>query len=305
MSLAFAFPPLPAPVRRWRHPLVRAVVSVLLALAVSHVSAAPQVTVTIKPLELLAAAVTDGVSEPLLALAPAQDPHHLSLRPSERRALAQADLILWIGPLLEQPLAAAIDNTGVDALAVQRLEGLILLQAAGRADPHVWLDTRNARLITAALAAQLATLDPDNAEHYQRNQRQFVAALDQLDVAIRAHLAGLETRQWAVYHHAYRYVEQQYALQAPLTLADDHNNPPGIRSVLTLKEQLQQGQVQCVLSEPGVNQAELASMLAPARALLLQADVMGLHINADAGAYVRLMEELVERVAACLRGSDD
>jgi len=283
--------------------LVVALVAALLTLLAPVLAAAPVVAVTIKPLQLLAAAVTDGISVPVLALAPGQDPHHLSLRPSERRTLAEADLVLWTGPMLELPLAGVMDSIDATVLTVQQFEGLVLLQPDGRIDPHVWLDTRNAQLIAATLAQALATLDPPNAAGYNTNLQQFTTALAELDAEITERLTGFDTQQWAVYHHAFRYIEQQFGLPPPLTLADSENNPPGIRSVLALQQQLQQGSITCLLTEPGVNHDELRSMLAPAQPAIIDADVMGVSLTADAGSYVVLMHNLALRVADCLRST--
>ncbi len=59
------------------------------------------VAVTIKPVHSLVAGVMKGVGEPLLVMSTSASPHHYSLRPSERRALANASLIFWVGPELE------------------------------------------------------------------------------------------------------------------------------------------------------------------------------------------------------------
>jgi zinc transport system substrate-binding protein len=285
------------------HGLAAALLAGMLTLLAPMLAAAPVVAVTIKPLQLIAAAVTAGISVPVLALAPGQDPHHISLRPSERRTLAEADLVLWTGPMLEQPLEGVMDSIDATVLTVQQFEGLVLLQVDDHADPHVWLDTRNARFIAAMLAQTLATLDIPNAARYGTNLQQFTAALEELDAEITNRFAGLDTRQWAVYHHAFRYIEQQFALQPPLTLADSENNPPGIRSVLALQQQLQQGNISCLLTEPGVNHEELRSMLAPAQPTVIDADVMGVNLTADAGSYVVLMHNLALRVADCLRST--
>lgn len=283
--------------------LVVALVAGLLTLLAPMLAAAPVVAVTIKPLQLIAAAVTEGISVPVLALAAGQDPHHLSLRPSERRTLADADLVLWTGPMLELPLAGVMDSMDATVLTVQQFEGLVLLQPDDSIDPHVWLDTRNARLIAATLAQALAAIDVPNAARYKANHQQFVAALAELDAEIAARLADFDTRQWAVYHHAFRYIEQQFGLQPPLMLADSENNPPGIRSILALQAQLRQGSIACLLTEPGVNHEELRSMLAPVQPTLIDADVMGVGLTADAGAYVVLMHNLALRVADCLRST--
>ncbi|MEY3659664.1 MAG: hypothetical protein RLZZ169_489, partial [Pseudomonadota bacterium] len=73
------------------------VLSLLLAALALPAAAAPApvLAASIKPLQLLAAAITDGVSEPQLVLGASEDPHHAALRPSQRRALQAADLVLW------------------------------------------------------------------------------------------------------------------------------------------------------------------------------------------------------------------
>ena len=73
-------------------------------------SAEPQVVVSIKPIHSLVAGVMQGIAEPLLLVKGGGSPHGYVLRPSEARALAQADLIVWVGRSLERgiekPLAS-------------------------------------------------------------------------------------------------------------------------------------------------------------------------------------------------------
>ncbi|NOI81029.1 zinc transporter [Vibrio tubiashii] len=71
---------------------------------------APNVAVDIAPLHSLVAQVMDGVGEPALLIRPEASPHEYSLRPSEAKALSQADVVFWIGegltPWLEKPLTS-------------------------------------------------------------------------------------------------------------------------------------------------------------------------------------------------------
>jgi len=75
---------------------------------------APQVLTDILPVQSLVATVMDGVGEPARLLPAGVDPHHYSLRPSEAQALAQAELVIWVGPeltpWLEKPLEALAEN---------------------------------------------------------------------------------------------------------------------------------------------------------------------------------------------------
>lgn len=98
----------------------------------------PVVAASIKPLQLLARPVMQGVGEPQLLVPPGASPHVYALKPSEARLLGRADLILWIGPSLEGFLAKPLRTHGRKArvLAFAEAEGLVLLRARGGHDRH-------------------------------------------------------------------------------------------------------------------------------------------------------------------------
>ncbi|NOR43293.1 MAG: zinc ABC transporter solute-binding protein, partial [Gammaproteobacteria bacterium] len=56
------------------------------------------IVVSIKPLYSLVAHLTEGISKPVLLMKQMQSPHHYNMRPSERRLLANAKMIIWTGP---------------------------------------------------------------------------------------------------------------------------------------------------------------------------------------------------------------
>ena len=89
-------------------------ISVLLLPIQSLMAAeSPKVVVSIKPIHSLVSAVMEGVATPTL-LVKKGSPHAYTLRPSEARALASADLVVWIGhemeSFLEKPLETVADN---------------------------------------------------------------------------------------------------------------------------------------------------------------------------------------------------
>lgn len=261
-------------------------------------AAAPQVVVSIQPLRLIAADITEGVASPAVVWSQGQDPHHVSLRPSERRVLADADLMLWVGPMLERPLAGLAAELDARVVTVQDLEGLELITVEGQPDPHAWVDTRNAGLIAAALAAALAEIDSANAGLYRANLERFNAELDTLNTELAQRFANSGQREWAVYHHALRYMEREFDLLPPLALADSENNAPGIRTALRVREQLAEKGITCMLAEPGVNHDEVLTMLDLPALRVVDADVMGR--DPAVGDYAAYMRALAATVAQCL-----
>lgn len=260
--------------------------------------AAPQVATSIKPLQLIAAAITDGVSTPAVVWGQGQDPHHVSLRPSERRLVSDADVVLWIGPMLERPLASLVDDLAARVVTVQQLSGLELITVEGQPDPHVWIDTRNARLIATTLANMLVELDAANAERYGSNLARFTSGLDTLAAEITQGFHGADARAWSVYHHALRYLEREFKLPAPVLLADSENNSPGIRTARQVRAELAQEGITCMLIEPGVNRDEIATMLDLPTLQLVEADIMGR--GAAAGDYISYLRTLTMTVRACV-----
>ncbi|MEO0443008.1 MAG: zinc ABC transporter substrate-binding protein, partial [Pseudomonadota bacterium] len=94
--------------------------TLLFALSV-NVQATPVVAVDIAPLHSLVSQVMAGVGEPKLLIPAEASPHFYNLRPSEAKALANADVVFWIGEGLTPWLAKAMKNV---ASAAQKIEVL-------------------------------------------------------------------------------------------------------------------------------------------------------------------------------------
>ena len=135
-----------------------------------HAAATPRVVASIAPLHSLAAAVMEGTDTPRLLLRGGESPHSFSLRPSDARMLHDADILFWIGPTLEQPLARILPNLGTShTVALIDTPGLELLpnrqshasdphshhaadvsparQSGAGIDPHIWLSPGNAAVL--------------------------------------------------------------------------------------------------------------------------------------------------------------
>ncbi len=82
----------------------------------------PRVAVDIAPLHSLVAQVMEGVGTPDLVIRPGASPHHYALRPSEAAALAEADLVVWMGEGLTPWLAGSLDELAGDAHRVTLLD---------------------------------------------------------------------------------------------------------------------------------------------------------------------------------------
>ena len=312
--------------------LLRLSAVVLLCLASLSVRAEVSLLTSIKPLQLIAAAVQDGVGTPDVLLPPGASAHHYMLKPSEVRRLRQAGLFYWVGADLETFLPRVLDGRSEPSLAVQTLPGLQLRhfgdehaghdhddeheghddhedEAAhddhddehrpGSLDAHLWLLPANARVIAARMAADLAKADPANAARYQTNLAAFEQRLDVLDQRLRTRLAPLAGQPYFVFHEAYDYFEEAYGLRHAGVFSIGEMQP-GARQVAELRERLRAAGPTCVFYEPP-QAPRLAQTLIDGLPVRLAAlDALGYDLPVDGRAYERLLETLGEQLADCL-----
>ena len=95
----------------------------LACLAAPTVAAAdvPNVMTDFGPTRSIVASIMDGVGAPDVLLAPSDDPHHFSLRPSQARQLSNADIVVWVGGSLTPWLTDPLANLADDALTLSLL----------------------------------------------------------------------------------------------------------------------------------------------------------------------------------------
>lgn len=189
--------------------------------AIGSAQAEVRVLTSIKPLQLIAAAVLDGVAVPEVLLPPGASPHNYALRPSDVRKVQSVDLLYWIGPDMEGFLPRVLKGRSLPSVAVQDLPGMRLRHFAedshshaedadehdhdhrpGTLDAHLWLSPINARVIATRMAADLSAADPANAARYQNNLKAFSERLDALDARLKARLAGIAGKPYFVFHEA-------------------------------------------------------------------------------------------------------
>ncbi|TCP44282.1 zinc ABC transporter substrate-binding protein [Rhodovulum marinum] len=105
---------------------MRSLTALALVLAAAPALAAPPKVMTdIPAVHALAAGVMGDLGTPGILLDQGADAHHFQLRPSQAKALSQADLLLWIGPRMTPWLERAVAGVGLAG------ESLILIEAPG------------------------------------------------------------------------------------------------------------------------------------------------------------------------------
>ncbi len=288
-------------------------------LLIGSAQAEVKVLTSIKPLQLIAAAVQDGVAIPEVLLPPGASPHNYALRPSDVRKVQSVDLLYWIGPDMEGFLPRVLSGRKLPSVAVQDLPGLKLRHFAedshshsedadehdhdhrpGTLDAHLWLSPVNARVIADKMATDLSAADPANAERYQHNAKAFDERLDALDQRLKKRLASIEGKPYFVFHEAFDYFEDAYGLKHTGVFSVAAQVQPGAQHVAAMRTRLQEIGKTCVFSEPPLRPRLAETLVAGLPVKLAELDALGGYTPATAQGYEQVLEKLGNDLAGCL-----
>ncbi|MBR9653222.1 zinc ABC transporter substrate-binding protein [Thalassovita aquimarina] len=307
----------------------------LIVLAQATLAEVPQVVTDIAPIQSLAAQVMGDLGGPAMIVEPGASPHGYALRPSQARALEQADLVFWVGHPLAPWLETPLERLARRATIVELLETEGTIERPFRAtavfapdhgedshedhtdeshqddghedhdhagtDPHAWLDPENAKVWLGAMAEALAQADPEHADTYRRNAK---AAQDDLDLQIdriEAVLRPVSDRPFVVFHDAYQYFETRFGLAASGAISLSDASAPSPARVQDIRDEIQQYGVVCVFSEPQFNPGLVATVFEGSNARTAVIDPMGTQLETGPSLYGALLDQLAGQMAGCLK----
>ncbi|HSA79376.1 MAG TPA: zinc ABC transporter substrate-binding protein [Geminicoccaceae bacterium] len=289
------------------------------------------VVASIKPIHSLVAGVMAGVGQPGLLVKGAGSEHSYSLRPSEARALERADVVFWVGEMMETFLIRPLQTLAGKAQVVElsKAPGLTLLatrgggvwepaahededrhtdaddaagedHANGETDMHVWLDPANAKVLVAAIANVLGEVDPENAATYQSNAAHVRGQIDALDRTLADKLEVVGDRPYVVFHDGYQYFERRYGTNAVGAITINPTRRPGAQRLEEIHAQLEQLDAACVFAEPQFEPALVDTLIEGTNARAGVLDPLGSALEAGPGQYFQLMSGLADSLVACL-----
>ena len=300
--------------------LSTAFVAALLAMAPDRAAAEPKVVASIGPLHSLVAAVMEGVGKPALIVKGAMSPHAFTLRPSDATAIAEANLVVWVGESLERPIADAIQALAAKTKIVEltTLAGLRRPPVPGTSasqtehghkdhkhdggDPHVWLDPTNAGIAAEAIAEALATVDSENAPRYRANLKALLARLAALDAELGNILQPVTGKPFIVFHDAYGHFTAHYGLGPVTAVTIQPDRKPGAMRVAEVRATAKKIGAGCIFSEPQFSPAIIKTIAEGTGLKAGILDPIGATLSPGPELYFELMRNLAAALKACLSG---
>ena len=298
----------------------------------------PNVVVDIAPIRSLVAQITEGVATPSQIIPAGASPHGYAMRPSEARALSNADLVVWVGPALTHWLEEPLETLASDAehLMLMALGGskelptreAEMLEAShdddhaehdhdkehndeghdeheghghahhGDVDPHGWLSPSNAVLWAGVVSKKLGEIDPANAQTYTANWEKLNAELQTLEADLTAMLTPYRDTPFLVLHDAFHYFEETFGVEAEAFVIAGDGATPGPARVQALREHLAANPVTCAFTAPQENERFLRTATEGQEVRVAVLDPLG---DGEA-SYATFMRAFATAMVDCFEG---
>ncbi len=169
-------------------------------------SSAPQrIVVSIPPLKDFVAWVAGPDVDIQVLVSAGQLPHDFEPRPSQMRALAQADLAVFNGRGLEPWAYDVVAALDLDARVLFVTEDDRFASSPYGENAHLWLDVTWAAVYVDVVRAALEARWPHQAEQWQQGWSRGRERLQALEAELRAQVASLpaQARRVAIVHAAW------------------------------------------------------------------------------------------------------
>src|SRR5690554_1026648 len=298
-------------------------------------ASAANVVTSIKPLELLVKAVA-GDSVQVSTLVPAgSSPHNYTMKPSQRRALEQADVIFWVGAEMETFLNRLLSGREFQDRAMAFMEGPETDKEEDHhdhhddhhghhnhhddhghredahahhhhhdhgdgEDPHIWIDPALALEMAKDVRTRLATLDGMNADQLDANLARFEESLAKAEQDICARLSGAKNISLFAYHDAFTRFAEHYGLTLDGVLTLNPELSPGARHIAEVQRKLQQANQPCLLTEPQFNRQWWRSITDGLDVTFSTWDPLATDIESNAEGYINFQYSIADAVTNCL-----
>lgn len=211
-----------------------------------------QTVVTFYPLEEFTKSIGRGEAEVINLTPPGSEPHEYEPTPKDIVKIKSADLLILNGAGFENWTQKIIpDLESQKTLVVDSSKNLPLIEntAAGKRDPHFWLDPNLAKIQVENIKNVLIQKRPGQKVFFENSALDYQKKLSLLDQEISQGLTNCRTRKVIASHNAFSYFAKRYNLTVLPIAGISPEEEPTARRLAELTEILKNENIKYVFFE--------------------------------------------------------
>lgn len=236
-----------------------------------------------------------------------EDLHTFDPRPSDTRAVYNAEVLIKIGIGLDDwadKVAAASGNKKL--IVTETSEGVNVISSPGEnpshthGNPHIWHDPENAKVMVENIYQAFIKASPANADYFKVNKDAYMARLTGLDKELDATLSDIKERRVVTYHPGWAYLLRRFQLREMFSIEKAPGREPSAREIARAIETIRKENIRLILGEPEAPKKvlDIISKESGAVAVNLSPEIGSLP---QATGYIEMMRYNVGEIAKGLK----
>ena len=169
--------------------------------------------------------------------------------------------------------------------------------AHGEFDPHIWLDTMNAKAMLNEMAEHLIENDPKNESKYKSNLDKALKDIDKLTIEVMTELNNSVSS--IVFHDAYQYFEKRFNVNVLGAFTVNTDVMPGAEQLAEIREIIEHDKVACVFSEPQFNPDIINAVAKDMKIKTGVLDPLGATLDSGKDLYFKLIRNMSASFKGC------
>jgi zinc transport system substrate-binding protein len=236
--------------------------------------------------------------------------HHFEPRPSDVKALQNADILVENGLHLEEFLHDIVEAASNNHLLVLDTSTGVETKKFAEAlevheednheeeahdeeeenhhhegdNPHIWLSLDKAKIQSKNILESVTRKDPENTEYYEENYNVFIEKIDATKVDLQIQFANTEKKNFIVFHNAYQYFLKEFGLlsyQAGV-LEEFPGKEPSFEYIKEVSKLLKSKEVDIIFTEPQFSPKLVQTLASDYNTKVFEIDPIGLELSKDA-----------------------
>jgi zinc transport system substrate-binding protein len=167
----------------------------------------------------------------------------------------------------------------------------------GEFDPHIWLDTMNAKAMLNEMAEHLIENDPKNEAKYKSNLDKALKDIDKLTIEVMTELNNSVSS--IVFHDAYQYFEKRFNVNVLGAFTVNTDVMPGAEQLAEIREIIEHDKVACVFSEPQFNPDIINAVAKDMKIKTGVLDPLGATLDSGKDLYFKLIRNMSASFKGC------
>ena len=218
-----------------------------------------QVVTTVAPITSIAANVIGDCAQIVGIVPEGTNSHTFEPPPSAAEVMTSADVVFINGLQLEEPTKALAEANVSDGVQIIELGDQTITpdrfkydfsfpEDGGKPNPHLWTDPTLVKVYADIILETMVAEVPECADEMTANHEEFLALVDEFDVAIREAFGTIpdDQRKLVTYHDAYAYFADSYGWNVIGAVQPADFGDPTPADVVNLIEQIKAEEVPAI-----------------------------------------------------------